>query len=62
MFYGCTNLNYVKSLFTDEYSEKTTYSWLYGVSPTGTFVKSKYAMWNVRGENGIPEGWIVEIE
>ena len=33
MFYGCTNLNYVKSLFTDEYSEKTTYSWLSGVSP-----------------------------
>lgn len=31
--YRCTNLNYVKSLFTDEYSEKTTYSWLSGVSP-----------------------------
>ena len=31
--YRCTNLNYVKSLFTDDYSEKTTYSWLSGVSP-----------------------------
>lgn len=62
MFYGCTNLNYVKSLFTDEYSEKTIYSWLSGVSPTGTFVKSKYATWDVRGDDGIPEGWTVVTE
>lgn len=47
--YRCTNLNYVKSLFTDDYSEKTTYSWLSGVSPTtGTFVKSKDATWIAR--------------
>ena len=62
MFYGCTNLNYVKSLFTDEPSEEATYNWLSGVSSTGTFVKSKDATWDVRGDDGIPEGWTVEIE
>lgn len=62
MFYGCTNLNYFKSLFTDEYSEKTTYSCLSGVAHTGTFVKNKNATWDVRGSNGIPEGWTVVTE
>ena len=62
MFYGCTSLNYVKALFTDEPSESTTSDWLYGVAPTGTFVKSKDATWDVRGYSGIPEGWTVETD
>lgn len=62
MFYGCTNLNYVKSLFIDEPSEEATYNWLSGVSSTGTFVKSKDTTWDVRGSNGIPEGWTVVTE
>ena len=62
MFDGCTSLNYVKALFTDEPHEETTYSWLRGVSPTGTFVKSKDAKWDVSGEGGIPEGWTVVTE
>ena len=62
MFDGCTSLNYVKALFTDGPSEETTYSWLRCVSPTGTFVKSKNATWDVRGEGGIPEGWTVVTE
>jgi hypothetical protein len=33
--------------------------WVYGVSPTGTFVKNKDATWDVRGINGIPKGWTV---
>ena len=61
MFYGCTNLNYVKALFTDEPSDATNY-WLFDVSPTGMFVKSKEAKWDVRGESGIPEGWTVVTE
>ena len=61
MFYGCTNLNYVKALFTDEPSDATNY-WLFDVSPTGMFVKSKEAKWDVRGASGIPEGWTVITE
>lgn len=62
MFYGCTSLNYVKALFTDKPSKESTKNWLSGVSPTGTFVKSKYATWDVRGDDGIPEGWTVVTE
>ena len=59
MFYGCASLNYVKALFTDEPSDGTTYCWFFDVSPTGTFIKSKDATWDVRGSNGIPEGWTI---
>ena len=62
MFDGCTSLNYVKALFTDKPSKESTKNWLRNVSHTGTFVKSKDATWDVRGSNGIPEGWTVVIE
>ena len=62
MFYGCTNLNYVKALFTDEPSDGATNYWLFDVSPIGTFVKSKEVKWDVRGASGIPEGWTVVTE
>ena len=62
MFSGCTNLNYIKALFTDEPSKETTSGWLSNVASTGTFVKSKDATWDVRGDNGIPEGWTVESD
>ena len=62
MFHDCTNLNYVKALFTDEPSYETTFNWLLGVAPTGTFVKSKDATWDVWGVYGIPYGWIVVTE
>jgi len=61
MFSGCTKLNYVKALFTTIPSVLFTYDWLSGVSPTGTFVKSSSATWDVRGANGIPEGWTVQV-
>ena len=59
MFYGCSKLNYIKALFTTEPSDKYTYNWVYGVSSTGTFVKSSAANWNVTGVTGIPDGWTV---
>ena len=62
MFSGCTNLNYIKAFFTDEPSIKTTEGWLSNVASTGTFVKSKYATWDVRGDDGIPEGWTIESD
>ena len=62
MFTYCMNLNYVKALFTDEPSDGATNYWLFDVSPTGTFVKSKEVKWDVRGASGIPEGWTVVTE
>ena len=61
MFRGCSSLNYVKAMF--EKWNDTFWSWLDGVSATGTFVKSPYAEWNPeehRGPDGIPAGWTVE--
>ena len=62
MFTNCTNLKYVKAMFTTTPGENYTNNWLSGVAPTGTFVKSKDATWDVRGASGIPEGWtVVEV-
>ena len=60
MFKGCTSLNYIKMLATVINAIGCLSSWVYNVSTTGTFVKSKDATWNVTGKNGIPEGWTVE--
>ena len=59
MFAGCTNLNYIKMLATDISASNCLSYWVNGVSFTGIFVKSKDATWDVRGVNGIPEGWTV---
>lgn len=58
MFSGCTSLNYVKCLATDTGSDGTRH-WLYGVSPTGTFVKSPNMSGWTTGTSGIPSGWTV---
>ena len=60
MFDGCTLLNYIKMLATDISAYKCLEYWVSNVSPTGTFVKSKDATWDVTGVSGIPEGWTVE--
>ncbi len=64
MFSGCSKLNYVKALFTTipPYSNQCLFEWLYGVSATGTFVKSSSATWDVTGVSGVPDGWTVETE
>ena len=62
MFKGCKNLKYIKSLVNLTMSPKYTAEWLSGVSPTGTFVKSKNALWHGRNHYKIPEGWNVEYE
>lgn len=68
MFFGCTNLNYIKCLATsieyvDEYDPESTnvctYSWLSGVSQSGTFVKNANMNDWPTGNNGIPSGWTV---
>ena len=60
MFNGCSKLNYIKALFLTKPSDSYTPSWVEGVAEKGTFVKNPNATWNVRGINGIPEGWTVE--
>ena len=62
MFCDCTKLNYVKAMFT---TIPTVFLclqiWLDGVSPIGTFVKSKDATWtNTNKYAGIPSGWTVQ--
>jgi hypothetical protein len=60
MFNGCSNLNYIKAMFTTEPSSSYTNNWVSGVSSTGTFVKNSAATWDVTGNNGIPTGWTVQ--
>ena len=60
MFQDCTSLNYIKMLATDISANNCLGYWVIKVSPTGTFVKSKDATWDVTGYSGIPEGWTVE--
>ena len=59
MFSGCTSLNYIKMLATDISAVDCLYYWVYLVSSTGTFVKSKDATWSIRGISGIPSDWTV---
>ena len=61
MFYmiGQTpRLNYVKCLATDLSANRATFAWIFGVSQTGTFIKTNGTSWPT-GANGIPEGWTV---
>lgn len=62
MFYGCKSLNYIKTKFTNSPSNLNTGYWVYGVSSTGTFVKSEDATWtNTFGDDAIPSGWTVKV-
>ena len=62
MFKGCTNLNYIKMLATDISASYCLNNWVSGVSTTGTFVKHPEATWDVRGVNGVPEGWTIKFD
>ena len=62
MFQNCTSLNYIKALFTTTPSTSYTNNWVSGVAPTGTFVKSTAATWNVTGNSGVPTGWTAMTE
>lgn len=58
MFINCSSLNKVVCLATDTSATSCTNSWLYGVSPTGTFYKHPDMNWTI-GNSGIPSGWEV---
>jgi len=62
MFRDCSSLSYIKADFLtapDDFYDHTT-DWVDGVAAEGTFVKNPDAKWDVRGVNGVPEGWTVE--
>ena len=65
MFDGCSSLNYVKCLATEgTIGEGGTdpdalWSWLSGVSSTGTFEKPASAVYVTDSPSGIPQGWSV---
>ena len=60
MFQGCSNLSYIKAMFTTTPSTSYTNNWVSGVNSTGTFVKNSSATWNVNGVHGVPNGWTVQ--
>lgn len=62
MFNNCSKLNYIKMLATDISAEYCLDNWVKGVSPTGTFVKHPEATWDVRGVNGVPNGWTIKFD
>lgn len=62
MFNGCTKLNYIKMLATDVSAGGCLSYWVYNVSSTGTFVKSKDATWTNTGYSGVPNGWTIITE
>ena len=56
MFYGCTNLKYIKCLATDTSASNCTNGWIIGISSTGDFYTPAATIWT-SGINGIPTGW-----
>lgn len=58
MFFGCSQLSYVKCLGTDGLIYNNIAGWLNGVNNTGTFVKASGVTWP-SGASGIPSGWTV---
>ena len=62
MFMRCQKLNYIKMMATDISAISCLSNWVNGVASSGTFVKNKYATWNVGGASGIPSGWEVKTE
>lgn len=62
MFSNCTNLNYIKCLLMQTHGGflNSMGSWVYDVSPSGTFIKYAGVDIPLNSENGIPTGWTVE--
>ena len=60
MFADCSSLNYIKCLATDIYAYGCTDAWVYGVAPTGTFVKNIDMYDWTEDEQGIPFGWDIQ--
>jgi hypothetical protein len=60
MFAHCSNLNYIKAMFTTTPGASYTSDWVIDVAANGTFVKNSAASWTTTGVHGVPTGWIVQ--
>lgn len=71
MFEHCSSLNYIKCLATDISASGCLRSWVFSVSPTGTFIKDANTTWPLvdiyklpsqgnDGAAGIPNTWTVQ--
>jgi len=49
MFYGCSNLSYIKALFITNPTTYYTAAWVYNVAASGVFIKNNNATWDVSG-------------
>lgn len=58
MFFNCTSLNDIVMLATNVSASSCLYGWVYGVAPSGTFIKDASTTLPT-GYNGIPNGWTV---
>ena len=63
MFKGCSNLSFIKALFTTLTTYKGEYrpvrNWTTGVAATGILIKNDNATWNA---NIVPSGWTIYTE
>ena len=59
MFRFCSSLNYIKCLATDTSAHRCTWTWVEGVSSSGTFVKASGTVWG-GGVDGIPTNWTIQ--
>ena len=60
MFNGCTSLNKIIMLATNISATGCLYSWVKGVSATGTLIKAASMTTLPSGVSGIPSGWTVQ--
>ena len=64
MFQGCSNLNLINASFINYSNANNEFTnWVDGVAAEGTFKYNKNATFNpeeIRGVDGIPEGWMVK--
>lgn len=60
MFDNCNKLSYIKMMATNISAQNSLLWWVHNVSSQGTFVKNSNATWNVKGDNGIPNGWNID--
>ena len=56
----CSNIIYIKALFTTTPGIDYTDDWVYGVASSGTFVKNENATWDVIGVDGVPTSWVIQ--
>lgn len=65
MFYGCSNLNYIKLGANERYQQQHTrglQDWVNGVSANGIFIRDYNATELPIGNSGIPSGWTVLVD